>query len=85
MFVLKKIRNFKKLAGDISRKTGERYSQVVSGIRTRFAFCMAHSAVVCLRGSRSLSKFNILKRRTMVEESVAAPSTVLLQECGLLK
>ena len=47
----------KKLAGDISRKTGERYSQVVSGIRTRFAFWMTRLLCACggvdLSGSAS--------------------------------
>ncbi len=37
----------------LAEKRGERYADVMSLLRCRFAFAIARSALVCLRGSRS--------------------------------
>jgi hypothetical protein len=43
----------KYMAGLLAAKSGDRYSEVMGMLRCRFAFAMARSALVCLRGSRS--------------------------------
>ena len=46
----------KSLAEKISTKSGERYSDVISFIRCKISFMCVKSALLCLRGSRSVSK-----------------------------
>jgi hypothetical protein len=43
----------KYMAGLLAAKKDEKYSEVMGMLRCRFAFAMARSALVCLRGSRS--------------------------------
>lgn len=71
----------KKLAGDISRKSNQDYSAVITMIRTRFTFLMARSAVLCLRGSRDL------KKRASFDDSSSLldPAAMMLIECRLTK
>ena len=42
------------LAAKLSDKFGEPYSQSITTLRCKFAFCLARSALRCLRGSRSV-------------------------------
>ena len=45
----------KYLASKIAAKEGTLYSKTVDVLRCKFAFAAARTALVCLRGSRSLS------------------------------
>ena len=51
-------RYHKSLAEQISSKTGESYANVISYIRCKLSFMVIRSAILCLRGSRSISKSN---------------------------
>ena len=42
------------LAEKIAQKTGQRYDQVMSWIRCKLSFLIIRSALLCLRGSRSV-------------------------------
>ena len=44
----------KVLGGKLAEKNNEVYSHVMGDIRARFAFAIARSSLVCLRGSRSI-------------------------------
>ena len=46
----------KHLAHKIAEKRNEPYSKVVGLLRVRFSFAMMRSALVCLRGSRTVRK-----------------------------
>jgi len=71
----------KKLAGDISRKSNQDYSAIITMIRTRFTFSMARSAVLCLRGSRDLRK----RAPSEDSNSLLDPAAMMLIECKLMK
>ena len=45
----------KHLAETIAERRKENYSKVVALLRAKFVFCVARAALVCLRGSRSIS------------------------------
>ena len=64
----------KKLAEAIAVKRGEDYAKVAYMMRCKLAFCIARSALVCLRGSRSFSK----RHRPRGVDQAA----VLLEEVG---
>ena len=49
----------KALAEKISKKKGERYDDIMRYLRVKFSFLALKSTLLCLRGSRSLSKPNI--------------------------
>lgn len=51
----------KALAEKISNKTGERYDDVTRLIRTKISFLVLRSALLCLRGSRSMYNNNVTK------------------------
>ena len=42
------------LAAKLAEKNNEAYSHVMGDIRARFAYAIARSSLVCLRGSRSI-------------------------------
>ena len=44
----------KVLAEKLAEKNNEVYSHVMGDIRARFAFAIARSSLICLRGSRSI-------------------------------
>jgi hypothetical protein len=44
----------KVLAEKLAEKENEAYSHVMGDIRARFAFAIARSSLICLRGSRSI-------------------------------
>ena len=46
------------LAEKISLKTEQRYDQVMSWIRCKLSFIIIRSALLCLRGSRSVKKID---------------------------
>ena len=46
----------KQLGRLIADKYGRSYAQVVTILRAKFAFALARSAIMCLRGSRSLAR-----------------------------
>ena len=46
------------LAEKISQKTEQRYDQVMAWIRCKLSFLIIRSALLCLRGSRSVRKMN---------------------------
>ncbi len=46
----------KHLARILAEKTGQRYSVTIALLRCRFAFSLMRSALVCLRGSRSIRR-----------------------------
>ena len=46
----------KSLAEKLSYKTGEHYSDIINFIRCKLSFMCIKSALLCLRGSRSISK-----------------------------
>ena len=48
----------KHLAQKISSKTGQRYESIMSWIRCKLSFVIMRSALLCLRGSRSV-KINV--------------------------
>ena len=48
----------KTLAEKISLKKNERYEEVVRYLRVKFSFLALKSTLLCLRGSRSVSKAN---------------------------
>ena len=45
----------KQLGRLIADKYGRSYAQVVTILRAKFAFALARSAIMCLRGSRSVA------------------------------
>ena len=49
----------KHLAETISQKTGEQYSKVISFIRCKLSFLILRSAILCIRGSRSIQNKRI--------------------------
>ena len=55
---------------------GERYCEVMGLLRCRFAFAMARSALVCLRGSRS-------RFEGLCEDSLELPARVVNSEASL--
>jgi hypothetical protein len=71
----------KQLAQKLSAKQNEPYSKVMGTLRVRFVFAMMRSALVCLRGSRTI------KPRTFdldAEEILDSSSTVVVHEARLL-
>lgn len=65
----------KHLASCLAEKNNENYSHVLGNLRARFAFCMIRSALVCLRGSRSLRKSSLVAK-----ESWDTPADVVVHE-----
>ena len=49
----------KALAEKISKKKGERYDEIMRYLRVKFSFLAMKATLLCLRGSRSISKPNI--------------------------
>jgi len=71
----------KRLAWRISEKNGESYSMVICTLRCKFSFSMMRSALVCLRGSRTL------KPRTFndtAEDLQNTPATIIAHESRLI-
>lgn len=64
------------LAGLLAVKRNEDYETVVSVLRCSFAFCLARSSLVCLRGSRPY-------RKPRGEVRAIAEAEIALQDCGL--
>ena len=44
----------RRLASNLAIKENSTYSEAIGVLRTKFAFSLARTALVCLRGSRSL-------------------------------
>ena len=44
----------KRLADKMEQKTGQKYEKVITYIRCKLSFLILKSALVCLRGSRSV-------------------------------
>ena len=70
----------RRLALKIAEKRNETYSTVVCILRTKFVFNMLRSALVCLRGSRSLKP---RKKNFDSILSLDTPATVVLHEARL--
>ena len=70
----------KHLARLQSEKRNETYSKTVGVLRCRFAFAIARSALVCLRGSRSIRprSFDRIPR-----DSLDAPAPLVIAEARL--
>ena len=51
-------RYHQRLADKIAQKTDQRYEEVVAWIRCKLSFLMMKSALLCLRGSRSCTKYD---------------------------
>jgi hypothetical protein len=66
----------KYMASLLAEKRGERYCEVMGLLRCRFAFAMARSALVCLRGSRS-------RFEGLCEDSLELPARVVNSEASL--
>ena len=49
------------MAGKIATKTGEQYAQVLYLIRCKLSFIGMRSALLCLRGSRTVTNKNLAK------------------------
>ena len=49
------------LADKIATKTGEQYAKVLSLIRCKLSFIAIRSALLCLRGSRTVTNKNLTK------------------------
>ena len=54
----------KRIAGKLSDKKEDSYSDIITYIRTKISFALLRSSILCLRGSRSL------RRREAVEASI---------------
>lgn len=67
----------KHLASMLAEKRGERYADVMSLLRCRFAFAIARSALVCLRGSRS-------RFQGISEGSRELPANVITGDASLM-
>ena len=50
------LRFYSRLADLIANKKGEHYSRTLSWIRTRTSFALLRSALICLRGSRTIRR-----------------------------
>ncbi len=57
----------KNLAEKIATKTGDQYAKVLTFIRCKLSFIILRSAILCLRGSRSIST----KQQTSIDENFA--------------
>ena len=68
----------KHLARKLADKKKQTYSEVVGLLRCRFAFAMVRSAIICLRGSRSLKK-----REFNTEEVLNTPVSIVAQEARI--
>ncbi len=67
------------LAGLLAEKRNEDYATVVNVLRCSFAFCLARSSLVCLRGSRPCrNSRGVVKATAISEEAV-----VVANDCGL--
>jgi len=64
------------LASLLAEKRGEKYCDVMRLLRCRFAFAMARSALVCLRGSRS-------RYQGLPSDSFELPARVVSNEASL--
>ena len=64
------------LASLLAEKRGEKYCDVMRLLRCRFAFAMARSALVCLRGSRS-------RYQGLQADSFELPARVVSNEASL--
>ena len=49
----------KHLANKIAEKTGNNYDKVLTLIRTKLSFLILRAAILCVRGSRSISSRNV--------------------------
>ena len=54
----------KRIAGKLSDKKEDSYSDIITYIRTKISFALLRSSILCIRGSRSL------RRRGIVEASI---------------
>ena len=70
----------KRLAVKISEKRNESYSLVICMLRCKLVFAMMRSALVCLRGSRSLKPNKSITSSAM---SLDTPASVVLHETRL--
>ena len=67
------------LAGLLAEKRNEDYATVVNVLRCSFAFCLARSSLVCLRGSRPCRNLRgMVKATATMEEAV-----IVANDCGL--
>jgi len=71
----------KHLARKLSEKQGEEYSKVMGLLRCRLGFSMMRSAIVCLRGSRTLFKQDF---EHIPEDNLDIPATIVAQEIRYL-
>ena len=71
------------LALKLASKHNDEYAHVMGLLRCRFAFACMRSTLICLRGSRPLTRKRSLALREALIDSVSSPAALVLEEIRL--